>query len=71
MSKGDLSSTTVDTEKHKAASVSEVAAVDFSETNEQRLLRKIDIRIIPWMSLLYLLNNLDHSNIGNSRVRAG
>ena len=66
MSKVELSSTTVDTEKYEAASVSEV---DPSEVNEQRLLRKIDIRVVPWMSLLYLLNSLDHSNIGNSRVR--
>ena len=70
MSKGELSSPAVETEKHEAASVSEVAGADFAEINERRLLRKIDLRIVPWMSLLFLINSLDHSNIGYSRVRA-
>ena len=70
MSKGELSSPTMDTEKHEAVSISELVDIDFPEINERRLLRKIDFRIIPWLSLLSFLNTLDRSNIGNSRVRA-
>ena len=69
MSKGDLSSLTVDSEKNEAAFISEVAVADFAEINERRLLRKIDFRTIPWMSLLFLLSTLNQSNIGNARVR--
>ena len=39
-----------------------------SEIDERRLIRKIDIFVIPWLALLYLLNFLDRSNIGNARV---
>lgn len=36
--------------------------------DERRLLRKIDVFVIPWLALLYLLNSLDRSNVGNARV---
>ena len=36
--------------------------------NEKNLLRKIDVRVIPWLSLLYLLNSLDRATIGNAKV---
>ena len=67
---GELSRPMGDTEKRDIAFVGEVADTDFAEINERRLLRKIDFRIVPWLSLLYLLNSLDRSNIGNSRVSA-
>ncbi|KAM0756371.1 MFS general substrate transporter [Meredithblackwellia eburnea MCA 4105] len=35
---------------------------------ERRILRKIDIRLIPWLSLLYLLSFLDRTNIGNANL---
>ncbi|ORY95291.1 high-affinity nicotinic acid transporter [Syncephalastrum racemosum] len=35
---------------------------------ERKLLRKIDLRLIPWLSLLYLLLSLDRNNIGNARL---
>ncbi|EIM92725.1 MFS general substrate transporter [Stereum hirsutum FP-91666 SS1] len=31
-------------------------------------MRKIDIRLIPWLALLYLLNFLDRGSIGNARL---
>ncbi|KAG8753983.1 hypothetical protein FRC12_011354 [Ceratobasidium sp. 428] len=34
----------------------------------QRLLRKLDRRILPWMAGLFLLSYLDRSNIGNARL---
>lgn len=35
---------------------------------ERKLLWKIDLLIIPWMCLLYLLSFLDRTNIGNARL---
>lgn len=39
------------------------------EIDERKLIRKIDFYVVPWLALLYLLNFLDRSNIGNARVR--
>lgn len=44
--------------------------VDTSQVDERTLLRKMDIRIVPWLGLLYLLNFLDRGAIGNAKVRA-
>jgi hypothetical protein len=44
--------------------------VDTSEVDERTLLRKMDIRIVPWLGLLYLLNFLDRGTIGNAKVCA-
>ncbi|ORX59709.1 MFS general substrate transporter [Hesseltinella vesiculosa] len=35
---------------------------------EKRLVRKLDIRLIPWVAVLYLLLSLDRNNIGNARL---
>jgi hypothetical protein len=37
--------------------------------DERKLIRKIDLHIIPWLALLYLLNFLDRGSIGNAKVR--
>jgi len=42
--------------------------VDTSQVDERRLLRKIDIRVVPWLGLLYFLNFLDRGSIGNAKV---
>ena len=44
------------------------AALDVSQVDERKLMRKIDLYLIPWLSLLYLLSFLDRSSIGNARV---
>lgn len=44
------------------------ADVDVSGIDEKKLLRKIDMRLIPWLSLLYLLSFLDRTSIGNAKV---
>ncbi|KAF9446901.1 MFS general substrate transporter [Macrolepiota fuliginosa MF-IS2] len=41
---------------------------DVSGVDERKLLRKIDWRLIPWLSLLYLLSFLDRTSIGNARL---
>ncbi|KAL4986725.1 major facilitator superfamily domain-containing protein [Aspergillus falconensis] len=34
----------------------------------KKLIRKIDLVLIPWLALLYLLSFLDRTNIGNARL---
>jgi hypothetical protein len=36
---------------------------------EKRLLRKLDLRLIPWLCLLYLISFLDRTNIGNAKIQ--
>jgi hypothetical protein len=44
------------------------ADIDTSTVDERKLLRKIDLALIPWLSLLYLLSFLDRTSIGNAKV---
>ncbi|KAG7093043.1 hypothetical protein E1B28_009337 [Marasmius oreades] len=44
------------------------AHVDVSGVDEKKLIRKVDIALIPWLSLLYLLSFLDRSSIGNAKL---
>jgi hypothetical protein len=44
------------------------AGLDVSQVDERKLVRKIDLRLIPWLSLLYLLSFLDRTSIGNAKV---
>jgi len=34
--------------------------------NDKRLVRRLDIKLIPWLCLLYLASFLDRTNIGNA-----
>lgn len=45
---------------------SQVPLYDDAET--KRIIRKIDIRLMPLLTVLYLLSFLDRSNIGNARI---
>lgn len=42
--------------------------LDFSHIDEKKVLRKMDIRLIPMLALLYLLSFLDRGNIGNASI---
>ncbi|KAJ7576968.1 MFS general substrate transporter [Mycena floridula] len=44
------------------------ADVDISGVDEKKLMRKIDIALVPWLSLLYLLSFLDRTSIGNAKL---
>ncbi|SAM03765.1 hypothetical protein [Absidia glauca] len=35
---------------------------------EKKLVRKLDMRLIPWLAILYLMLSLDRNNIGNARL---
>jgi hypothetical protein len=39
-----------------------------TDHQDRKLLRKLDFRLIPWLSLLYLMSFLDRTNIGNAKV---
>ncbi|CAK5283159.1 unnamed protein product [Mycena citricolor] len=42
--------------------------VDTSAVDERRLMRKLDMALIPWLSFLYLLSFLDRTSIGNAKL---
>ncbi|KAI5358614.1 putative major facilitator superfamily, MFS transporter superfamily [Septoria linicola] len=35
---------------------------------DKKLLRKLDLKLIPWLTLLYLVSFLDRTNIGNAKI---
>ncbi|TVY34449.1 putative transporter [Lachnellula subtilissima] len=35
---------------------------------DRKLVRKLDLQLIPWLCLLYLLSFLDRTNIGNAKI---
>lgn len=41
---------------------------DFPETKRKTMLRKIDIRLVPCLALLYLMAHIDRANIGNAKI---
>jgi hypothetical protein len=45
------------------------AHIDVSGVDERKLMRKLDLALVPWLSLLYLLSFLDRTSIGNAKVR--
>jgi hypothetical protein len=47
---------------HNASDSSDSDLESFGHINEKRLLRKLDIRLLPAVSVLYLLSFLDRSN---------
>ncbi|KAI1459143.1 MFS general substrate transporter [Annulohypoxylon moriforme] len=40
----------------------------FADLDEKKILRKMDIRLIPPLTILYLLSYLDRGNIGNAKI---
>ncbi|WXC46943.1 hypothetical protein QX201_006663 [Fusarium graminearum] len=48
--------------------IQSVEGAGWSEADTNRLIRKIDWSIIPFVSILYLLSFLDRTNIGNARL---
>ncbi|KIX02485.1 uncharacterized protein Z518_08426 [Rhinocladiella mackenziei CBS 650.93] len=41
---------------------------EFANIDEKKVLRKMDLRLIPTLALLYLLSFLDRANIGNAKI---
>ncbi|SPO00306.1 related to putative tartrate transporter [Cephalotrichum gorgonifer] len=46
----------------------ETTLASFAHLDEKKILRKMDIRLIPMLALLYLLSFLDRGNIGNAKI---
>ncbi|KAI0730769.1 MFS general substrate transporter [Earliella scabrosa] len=44
------------------------AHVDVSGVDERKLIRKLDLYLVPWLSFLYLLSFLDRTSIGNAKL---
>ncbi|KAI0700161.1 major facilitator superfamily domain-containing protein [Cytidiella melzeri] len=65
-----------DHEKHSFASAEEVDGVprkwkvydEYGTVEDKKLLSKVDLRLLPVLTLLYLLSFLDRSNIGNAKI---
>jgi hypothetical protein len=41
------------------------------EAREKALVRKLDRRLVPMLTFLYICQRLDNSNIGNAKVSVG
>ncbi|EJF66980.1 MFS general substrate transporter [Dichomitus squalens LYAD-421 SS1] len=63
-----------DSKDPEAVEVQEINAnvyrpeVDTSAIDEKKLMRRIDWHVVPWLSVLYLLNFLDRGSIGNAKL---
>lgn len=40
----------------------------YSDQEVKRILRKVDIRLLPMLAVLFLISYLDRGNIGNAKV---
>lgn len=49
---------------------SDVTLDSFAHLDIKKILWKIDIRLIPMLTSLYLLSFLDRGNIGNAKIQA-
>lgn len=54
--------------KSNSPAASSHAPEDQVNINEKALLRKLDLRLLPPLTILYLLSFLDRSNVGNARL---
>ncbi|KAL4934577.1 allantoate permease family MFS transporter [Aspergillus undulatus] len=55
-------------EKYDSPPVASSVASDYADINEKSLLRKLDYKLLPPLTILYLLSFLDRSNVGNARL---
>lgn len=55
-------------DKHLSPSASEDDIAEYSRISESKILRKLDLHLLPGVCILYLLSFLDRSNVGNARL---
>ena len=41
---------------------------NFSQERRKRVMRKVDMRLVPMLAVLYLVSHLDRANIGNAKI---
>ena len=70
MENTDIKSRSIDMTQIEKIEVAEPPdqTIAFTTMETRRLLRKLDIAILPLVSTMYLLSFLDRSNIGNARL---
>ena len=59
------------TNKYAKLGISEEDATfyeSFSPERQKKMLWKIDIRLVPFLALLYLCAHIDRANIGNAKI---
>jgi sugar phosphate permease len=61
-------STFVDEEKAPVTSSTESPSTDINTAEEDRLVRKIDLHLLPILFVLYMFAFLDRVNIGNAKI---
>ncbi|PON22746.1 major facilitator superfamily transporter [Trichoderma gamsii] len=61
VAKNDLETSGVETGSDRAVG-------SFVDVDEKKVLRKMDMRLIPMLAALYLLSFLDRGNIGNAKI---
>ncbi|KAJ0425878.1 major facilitator superfamily domain-containing protein [Aspergillus carlsbadensis] len=55
-------------EKYDGSPAESSVADEFVDINEKALLRRLDYKLLPPLTILYLLSFLDRSNVGNARL---
>lgn len=65
----DASELASDTKGSAASSTHGPNSETWDKAAEKKLLRKIDLLILPVMFLFYMLSYLDRINIGNARIQ--
>ncbi|KAI2629898.1 MFS general substrate transporter [Hypoxylon sp. NC1633] len=50
------------------ATATDTTLESFADLDEKKILRKMDLRLIPMLAILYLLSFLDRGNIGNAKI---
>ncbi|KAL4809339.1 major facilitator superfamily domain-containing protein [Aspergillus unguis] len=55
-------------EKYGRSPAASNHAEEYADINEKSLLRKLDYKLLPPLTILYLLSFLDRSNVGNARL---
>ncbi|KAK3640317.1 hypothetical protein LTR56_011913 [Elasticomyces elasticus] len=58
----------IDAERKPSIGLNEDSLPNYNDAETKRILRKVDLRLLPVLALLYVLAFLDRSNIGNARV---
>ncbi|KAJ7091469.1 MFS general substrate transporter [Mycena belliarum] len=56
------------TEHEHTVSTADIDTSNTSDVDERQLIRRVDWRLVPWFSLLYLLSFLDRTSIGNAKL---
>jgi len=54
--------------EHQQPNLHSDSEKDVGDVKERNLVRKLDLRLLPPLTLLYLLSFLDRSNVGNARI---